>query len=140
MVRKGIAPALTDKIIILAGGSVKKQPQNSFGGRSRKLQRPGNAASDIAEARQRLHSTARQAEQPCTAPPQATRQFACPAMESAAPRYEVHMPECTCCEAEAESATEHLQGLDGLSLTETFSRASVLITGATGYIGSLVRG
>ena len=34
---------------------------------------------------------------------------------------------------------EQLQGLDGLSVTETFSGTSVLITGATGYIGSLVR-
>lgn len=53
-------------------------------------------------------------------------------------RYEVHIPECTC-EAGEHEAAETLQGLDGLSVTETFNGATVLITGATGYIGSLVR-
>lgn len=126
-------------MVIFAGGPAKKQSQHSSKGRCKKLQRPGDAVSDASEARQRLHSMGRQAEQPDTALPQTISQDACPTIESAAPRYEVHMPECTCHGAEAESAPELLQCLDGLSVTETFSGASVLITGATGYIGSLVR-
>ena len=47
------------------------------------------------------------------------------------------MPECTC-EGGQEGTPETLQGLEGLSVTETFAGATVLITGATGYIGSLV--
>ena len=53
-------------------------------------------------------------------------------------RYEVHIPECTC-EAGENAAAETLRGLEGLSVTDTFDGATVLITGATGYIGSLVR-
>ncbi len=63
---------------------------------------------------------------------------ACANIARAQRRYEVHMPECTCEAGEHEGA-ETLQGLDGLSVTETFNGATVLITGATGYIGSLVR-
>ena len=48
------------------------------------------------------------------------------------------MPECTC-ERSASTGLEQLQGLEGLSVTAAFTGASVLITGATGYIGSLVR-
>ena len=51
---------------------------------------------------------------------------------------EVHMPECTC-ERSASAGLEQLQGLETLSVTAAFTGASVLITGATGYIGSLVR-
>ena len=53
-------------------------------------------------------------------------------------RYEVHMPQCTC-EAGEDDATDTLQGLKGLSVADTFNGATVLLTGATGYIGSLVR-
>lgn len=63
---------------------------------------------------------------------------ACANIAKAQQRYEVQMPECTC-EAGENDAAETLQSLEGLSVTDTFDGATVLITGATGYIGSLVR-
>lgn len=54
-------------------------------------------------------------------------------------QYNVQIPECTCDQGGIQAASEELQGLEGLSVTEAFDGASVLITGATGYIGSLVR-
>lgn len=54
------------------------------------------------------------------------------------PQPEVQMPKCTCGRS-AGTGLEQLQGLENLSVTDTFTGASVLITGATGYIGSLVR-
>ena len=54
------------------------------------------------------------------------------------PLPEVQMPKCTC-ERSAGTGLGQLQGLENVSVTDTFTGASVLITGATGYIGSLVR-
>ena len=111
-------------------------------GPQRKLQRlkgptnPGQAApGELWEQQQQLKLAAAACKQ--------TQQVhvsaeACANIARAQRRYEVHMPECTC-EPGEHGAAETLQGLDGISVAETFNGATVLITGATGYIGSLVR-
>lgn len=106
-------------------------------GRQTKLQRLEIATDATAST----YRARKQDEQPVTTHASATSLISTEEAFSRAakgqPRYEVHIPECTC-EGGEHEVSEHLEGLEGLSVKETFDGASVLITGATGYIGSLV--
>ena len=109
-------------------------------GHQRKLQHIATATSPRKTAQKELHQQQHKPPAPACkheAPLRITAE-ARASVARAQQRYEVHIPECTC-EAGQPEAPETLRGLEGLSVTDTFDGATVLITGATGYIGSLVR-
>ena len=96
------------------------------------------AGADTEQDDQQQHRATPGKTRICSSGPQALEKAKAQHAAQLSPQPEVHMPECTC-ERSASAGLEQLQGLEGLSVTAAFTGASVLITGATGYIGSLVR-
>ena len=96
------------------------------------------AGADTEQDDQQQHRATPGKARTCSTGPQAVKKAKVQHAAQLRPQPEVRMPECTC-ERSASAGLEQLQGLEGLSVTAAFTGASVLITGATGYIGSLVR-
>ena len=115
---------------------VKRQSQHSIH-MPKETCAPAKGARSQQEIQQQ-HRAAPEKAYICNTGPQSLEKVRAQHAAQPRPQPEVHMPECTC-ERSANTGVEQLQGLKELSVTAAFTGASVLITGATGYIGSLVR-